>query len=181
MFRRRRSSPDPLAHVDPAASLPRFRRYVVDAVEARQRYRDLCEGLRPGPVQDRLSQLQVRLDDGVSAVWETVQRAGELERVLATLDPDRVTREYKNAKRSGTGDEALNVLQERFASVQRLLNALDQIDERLGLLQARLGGLVARSAEVALASGRGAEQLDDDLAAVVVELGALRDGLHEVG
>lgn len=153
---------------------------MADAVEARQRYQDLLEGLRPGPVRDRLSQLQARLDDGVSAVWETVQRAGELERVLATLNPDRVTQEYKTAKRSDTGGETLEVLQERFASVQRLLNALDQLDERLGLLEARLGGLVARSAEVALASGHGAEQLDDELSAVVVELGALRDGLHEV-
>lgn len=149
-------------------------------MEARRRYQELLDGLRPGPVRDRLNGLLPSLEAGVSAIWDTVQRAAELERILLTLDPDRVTYEYKQAKRSDVDDHVLAALQERFASVQRLLNALDGINERLGLLEARLGGLVARAAEVALASGHGADELDKDLAAVVVDLGALRDGLHEV-
>lgn len=136
--------------------------------------------MRPGPVQDRLSGLLPRLDAGVSAIWDTVQRAAEVERILRTLDPDRVTHEYKQAKRSDVGDDVLAARQERFASVQRLLNALDDVDERLRLLEARLGGLVARAAEVALASGRGVDELDSELATVVVDLGALRDGLQEM-
>lgn len=182
VFRRRRSSPpDPLAHIDLAAAPRRFHSHVVDTLEARRRYQELLDGLRPGPVRDRLSELMPQLDTGVSAVWDTVQRAGELDRILATLDPDRVTDEYKQAKRSGVDDAVLAARQERFASVQRLLNALDDVDERLRLLDARLGGLVARAAEVALASGRGQDELDTELANVVSDLGALRDGLREVG
>lgn len=181
MFRRRRQSRSgPLAAVDPAAAPRRFAGTVANALATRERYRELVDGLRPGPVRDRLSGLAGQLDAGVLAVWDTVQRTGELERILATLDPDRVTREYKNAKRTDAEPEVLAVYEERFGSVQRLLNALDDTDERLGLLDARLGGAVARAAEVALAAGEGPDDLDAELAEVVAELGALRAGLDEV-
>jgi hypothetical protein len=153
---------------------------VADALAARRRYRELVSGLRPGPVRDRLEALGTRVDAGVTAIWETVHRAGELERVLATLDPDRVTAEFKQARRSGASPEILEAHEARFRSVQRLLNSLDEVAERLRLIDVRLGGAVARAAEVALASGAGAEQLDADLAAVVDDLGALRAGLDAV-
>lgn len=181
MLRRRRPPDDPLAHVDPAAAPRRFARSVADALEARRRYRDLVAGLRPGPVRDRLAATGERVDAGVAAVWETVGRAGELERLLAALDPDRVTDEYKRAKRSA-GDDALEAaLAQRFASVQRLLNTLDDTEERLRLLEARLSAAVARAAEVALGGGTGAEAVGVELDGVVEELGALRSALDEVG
>jgi hypothetical protein len=181
MFRRRRSEADPLAHVDPVVAPRRFAASVADALAARRRYGELLDGLRPGPVRDRLAGLAPRLDAGVAAVWETVQRAGEMERILATLDPERVTEEFKQAKRSGAAPDVVAAHEVRFGSVQRLLNALDDTDDRLRLLDVRLGGAVARAAEVALASGAGADELDAELVAVVDDLGALRAGLDEVG
>jgi hypothetical protein len=182
VFRRRRPSlpPDPLAAVDPAAAPRRFARPVEDAVEARRRFRELIEGLRPGPTQDRLAAAGLQFDAGVLAMWNAVQRAGELERILATLDPDRVTDEYKQARRSGAAPDVLAAHEARFGSVQRLLNALDDTDERLALLDVRLGALVARAAEVALAAGAGADELDGELATLVDELGALRAGLDSL-
>jgi hypothetical protein len=167
--------------VDPALAPRRFAPAVADSLAARQRYRELVDGLRPGPVRDRLAGLASQLDAGVLAVWDTVQRAAEVERILATLDPERVTDEYKQAKRSGGDSELLAAREARFGSVQRLLNALDDTDEQLRLLEARLGGAVARAAEVALAAGAGADALDAELAAVVADLGALRAGLDELG
>jgi hypothetical protein len=66
--------------------------------------------------------------------------------------------------------------------VQRLLNALDDTDDRLRLLDARLGAAVAAAAEVALgAAGRGGvDALDAELDGVVAELDALRDALTEL-
>lgn len=175
--RRRQPKQDPLAAVDPARAPRRFAAAVADSLAARQRYRELVDGLRPGPVRDRLAGLGEQLDAGVLAVWDTVQRADEVERILATLDPERVTDEYKQAKRSGTDPELVAAREARFGSVQRLLNALDDTDEKLRLLDARLGGVVARAAEVALSAGDGADQLDAELSAVVSDLGALRAGL----
>ncbi|HEY8545603.1 MAG TPA: hypothetical protein VIL36_11170 [Acidimicrobiales bacterium] len=180
MLRRRRPPDDPLAHVDPAAAPPRFARTVADAVEARRRYRAMVAGLRPGPVRDRLEATGERVDAGVAAVWDAVTRAGEVERLLAALDPERVTDEYKRAKRSGQDPELEAALAQRFASVQRLLNALDDTEERLRLLEARLTAAVARAAEVALGGGTGAETVSAELDGVVDELTTLRAALDEV-
>jgi hypothetical protein len=181
MLRRRRRPDDPLAHVDPAAAPRRFAGVVAEAVESRRRYHDLVAGLRPGPVRDRLAATGERVDAGVAAVWSTAQRAGELERLLASLDPDRVTDEYKRAKRSAGDSELEAVLAQRFESVQRLLNALDDTEERLRLLDTRLSAAVARVAEVALVGGTGAEEVGAELDTVVGELTTLRQALDDLG
>src|SRR5262245_36508356 len=104
MLRRRRPPPDPLAHVDPAAVSLRFARSVDDALDARRRFAALLAGVREGPVRDRLGAAGERLDAGVLAVWDTAVRAGEIERTLAMLDPDRVVDDYKSARRT-EGDD----------------------------------------------------------------------------
>jgi len=181
VFRRRsREEPDPLAHIDPAAAPPRFARTVDEALAARRRFRELVEGLRPGPVRDRLVAMGPRIDAGVQAVWDAAHRAGEMEHVLATLDPDRVTDEYKQARRSGAEATVLAAHEARFQSVQRMLNTIEDIDERLRVLDVRLDAAVARAAEVALGTGAGADELDAELTDVVDELGALRSALDEV-
>jgi hypothetical protein len=189
MLRRRRAARDdgadhqardPLAHVDPAAVSVRFAAPVADALDARRRYADVVAGVRDGPVRDRLTDAGTRLDAGVAAVWEIAQRATQVERTLAALDPDRVTDEYKRAKRSGADPELEEVLAQRFGSVQRLLNTLDDTDQRLRLLDARLGAAVAGAAEIALGGG-GADRLGTELDGVVTELGALRAALDELG
>jgi hypothetical protein len=183
VLRRRRAPEDPLGHVDPAAVSPRFSRPVADALDARRRFADVVAGVRDGPVRDRLAGAGGRLDDGVAAVWDIAQRATDVERTLAALDPERVTDEYKRAKRGDAAPELEAALAQRFASVQRLLNALDDTDERLRLLDARLGAAVAGAAEVALgaAGAGGAERLGFELDGVVAELGALRTALDELG
>lgn len=161
---------------------PRWAGPVADAVAARQRWAALVDGVRPGPVRDRLEQLGQRLDEGVAAVWDTVLGAVEVERVAATLDVDAVTDDYKRAKRDPAADPALvEALRVRFESVQRVLNAVDGAEDRLRLLDARLGAVVARGAEVVLAAGAGSEELGAELDAVVDELGALRGALTTLG
>jgi hypothetical protein len=179
--RRRKAPPDPLAHVDPAALPPRWSGAVADAVAARARWQELVTGVRPGPVRDRLAELGELVDAGVLAAWETAVRAVEAGRIAESLDAERVTDDYKRAKRDPTVDpELLEALTARFTSVQRVLNAVDDAAERLRLLDVRLGATVARAAEVALTAGAGAEELGDELDAVVGELGALRDSLESL-
>jgi hypothetical protein len=183
VLRRRKASDDPLARVDPAAASPRFAPAVVEALDARRRYRELLEGLRPGPIRDRLFSTGEGFDAGVLAVWETAERATDIERTLAALDSDRVTAEYKRAKRAGDVPDVEAALGQRFVAVQRLLNTLDDTDERLRLLDARLGAAVAQAAEVALdvAGPASADALDAELAGVVDDLAALRSALDDLG
>ncbi len=183
MLRRRpKAPPDPLAQIDPAALPPRWGRAVADALEARRRWQEILAGLRPGPVQARLGELGDRVDEGVLAVWDTAVRAAEASGIAGSLDVERVTDDYKRAKRDPSADPALvEALSTRFASVQRVLNALEDTDRRLQLLDARLGAAVARAAEVALTAGEGRDELGAELDEVVGELGALRASLEALG
>ena len=186
VFRRRPSTPpDPLAAIDLAAVAPAYRAPVADALRARTQFGELVVGLRAGPLQDRLRELGTRVDAGVLAVWRTASQAAEIDRVTATLDPDRVTAELKQARRAGAADDVVAALQARFASTQRLLNSRDELRDRLPVLEARLGTAVARAAELALTSpasaGADIAVLEADLDAVVVELGALGAAATELG
>jgi hypothetical protein len=183
MLRRRRAPEDPLAHIDPAAVSPRFAAAVAGALDARRRYAEMLAGVQAGPVRERLEASGARLETGVVAVWDVAQRATQVERTLGALDPERVTDEYKRARRSDADPELAAVLAQRFASVQRLLNTLDDTDARLRLLDARLGATVAGAAEVALgvAGASGADAIGSDLDGAVAELDALRTALDEVG
>ncbi len=183
MLRRRRAPEDPVAQVDPAAVSPRFADAVAGALDARRRYAEVLAGVRPGPVREQLVASGARLDTGVLAVWDIAQRATQVERTLGELDPDRVTHEYKQAKRTGASPDLEAALAQRFGSVQRLLNTLDDTRERLRLLDARLGAAVASAAEVALgaAGAGGADTLGAELDNTVGELDALRSALHELG
>jgi hypothetical protein len=137
-------------------------------------------------LRERLGQLAGRVDAGVLAVWGTAQHAAELERVVATLDPERTTDDYKRAKRDGAAPAVLEPLAARFASVQRLLNALEDVRLQLPVLEARLGAAVARTAELTLISPAAAapaelDILGHELDALTVELQALGAATHELG
>src|SRR5687767_10027253 len=121
MFRRRRrdATIDPLAHVDPAAVPRRYAGHVTSALETRRRWQQLTASMREGAVQARLIGFGAQVDAGVLAVWDTVQRMAEIERVVAMLDIDRVTAELKQVRRDPAADPAMvEALNARFTSVQ---------------------------------------------------------------
>jgi hypothetical protein len=127
VLRRRKTPDDPLAHVDPGATSPRFAPAVTEALESRRRYLELVDGLRPGPVRDRLERTRQPLDAGVLAVWETALRVTDIERTLATLDPERVTAEYKRAKRTGDEPDVEAELTGVVDDLAALRSALDEV------------------------------------------------------
>ena len=185
VFRRRPSPPpDPLAAVDPAALPAPYRVSVVDARRARSQFAELVAGLTDGPLRARLGELGSRVDAGVLAIWRTASQAAAIDRVAATLDPERVTAELKQARRSGADQAMVDALQARFASTQRLLNARDELRDQLPVLEARLATAVARAAELTLVAP---SMLDGELAglrgvvdALVLELDALCSATAEL-
>ena len=158
---------------------------VDDALRARAQFGELVAGLRDGPLQDRLRELGTRVDAGVLAVWRTAMQAADIDRVAATLDPDRVTAELKQARRAGAADDVVAALHDRFASTQRLLNSRDELRDRLPVLEARLGTAVAKAAELVLTSpasaGTEIAGLEADLDQLVGELDALGAATTELG
>lgn len=187
VFRRRRAAgvDDPLADVDPARVPPAYEAPVADALRARRQFAALVAGVRGGPLRDRLEELSARVDAGVLAVWGSAGQAARLEEVLTALDPERVAGELKRAKREGARPEVLEPLTARYASVQRLLNTLDDLRERLPLLEARLGTAVARTAELTLTSSAAAapaelDALEHELTELTTELQALTTANDEL-
>jgi len=181
MFRRKRKPEQGSPTTELAPLPPRWAPAVAEAVEVRRRWHDVVAGLREGPVRDRLIELGDKIDAGVLAVHATASRAADAERIAAALDADKVTEDYKRAKRDPSVDPALlDALTARFTSVQRVLNALDDVEQRLRLLDARMGAAVARGAEVALTAGAGSEEIGQELDAVVAELGALQSSLDSL-
>lgn len=185
MFRRNRraaqASENPVDAVDVAAVPARLAAVVEEAVSARRRWIALVNGIQPGPLHDRLAELGSRIDAGVLEVHATAMRIGEVESVLAALDPDEATAAYKAAKRhaaQGAAPPEMDALEARFGSVQRMLNVISDAEGKLRVLDARLDAAVARGAELAITADSGAiSALDTDLADVVSELGALRGAL----
>jgi hypothetical protein len=184
MVFRRRPPPDPLAAVDPEALPSAYRGPVVDARRARAQFGEIVAGLSDGPLRTRLAELGDRVDAGVLAIWRTASQAATIERVAATLDPDRVTAELKQARRAGADASIVDVLQERFASIQRLLNARDELRDRLPVLEARLATAVARTAELTLVAPAVADaevtRLTGEVDSLVLELDALYTATAEL-
>jgi len=180
--RRRKPAPDPLGGIDPALVAPALAPMVADAVSSRRRWQDTAAAMSSGPLKDRIVELTAQVDAGVLAVWETTRRLTDLQRVAATLDPHRATADYKAAKRDPAADPQLvAALEATHRSTHRLLNAVDEVEQRLRLLDARLDAAVIRATELLL-TGPSASGTDDgdDLAAVVDELQALHASLDDL-
>lgn len=190
MLRRRQ---DPLAHVVPTDAPARWRAAVELALEHRRRFRELRDLIPPGPVKDRVDALAGRVDEGVLAVWDLVQRGAVAERVLATIDPGDATAQLKEARRrlaaaedrgADTVDLGRRVEAEaaRHQAAQRVWNEVDDLGARLDAIDVRLGAVVAHAAELT-AGASGPDRLDRavaDLDGAVDSLAATRAALAEL-
>ena len=162
--------------VDPATLPEPHRRAVSDAIAARRQFEQILTSRPNGPMRDRLAELVPRINAGVDAVWGAAHRALEVEQLVAMLDPDRTLDDLKRARRESPDSPTTDALATKFASVQRMLNSVDELRDSLPGLQARLGAGVARAAEISLSgTATGAE-----LGSVAADLDALLGELHAI-
>ena len=161
-----------------------------EALAARQRFEALVARLPGGPTRQRLEELRGRLDQGVVACWETATTAQAAAAALNTVEPDRVTARMKDVRRqlaavpegSSEADRLraeVDALSTQLASISRVWDGLDEMGERLRLIELRLDGAVARAAELVLAPAGGPllGQVEADLTGAVEELEALRQAV----
>ena len=177
----------------PEEVTPRWRAAVEVALAHRQRFHDVRQLVPDGPLRDRIDSLGGRVDAGVLAVWDLVQRASIAERVLQTIDPDTAMDQLKAARRrlaaaAERGDDPgelsreVEVLAGRHASAQRVWNEVEDLGGRLDALDARLGTVVAHAAELAAGTAVTAP-LDTavaDLDTAIDQLAATRAALAEL-
>lgn len=159
-----------------------WRTFVVDAIDARQRYGRALQTASTGPLRDRLGEIARRLDDGVDESWRIARRGMALESALRQLEDPRVVQQrLEHARRSGGGKQLEQSLQAQLDSTHRIVGVAQDARRRLQLLDARLDEAVARAVELALSTDDpgAAGGLGSDVDAVVGDMEALRQALEE--
>lgn len=167
-----------MAVVRPEAAPAHLRSLVEDALGARRRWAATADRFASGPLRTRVQELGSQVDAGVLAVWQAVLRLAELEQVTATIDADRITADYKAAKRDPGADPGLvTALEAKHRSAHRLLNAVDDAAAQLRLLDVRLDAAVLQATELLLT---GSDEGTPELGAVVEELALLQRSLAQL-
>jgi hypothetical protein len=175
--------------IDPFTLAEPWRHYVQDALQAHARFREAVDQARPGPTQDRLRQIDERVDTGVREVWRVARRGHELVDARRRLDPDSIRREIAatevNADQpwaaGSSMKQTLDALHAQLATVERLERVIGDADGRLRLLNARLDEAAARTIELSVQATMASDLggLGHDVDAMVDEMEALRQAIEE--
>lgn len=162
-----------------------WRQYVADARDAKHRFEEVVRSMSPGPLQDRLTELAHRIQDGVAEAERIATRGNALSGAVALIDTETPARELAELRSrhagkamSPTDTETERSLRAQLETAERISSAAQQADSRLRQLDAWLDELVARAVEVSLGTGD-SEVLGAEVDDIVLELEALRRALDE--
>ncbi|MDQ3679833.1 MAG: hypothetical protein M3378_04670 [Actinomycetota bacterium] len=176
--------------IDPSAVRPPWRDFVRDALKARDRFSQAVRRSRPGPLRDRLGDIERRLDQAVTECWRIARQGDSLEGAVGQLRPDAVRAELAEirAERAGAEgesraslDRAEEAVKAQLASVERLERVARDARSRLRALDAQLDEAVAQAVELSVSSADTSQltPLAADVDSVVGELESLRQALEE--
>jgi len=175
------------ARIDPFTLSEPWRHYVTDALQARTRFQESVDSAQAGPLQDRLREIQHRVDTGVREVWRIARRGHDLVDARRRVDPDAIRRELGATTAPGptsaTTQRTVESLQAQLATVERIEAVIDDADSRLRLLNARLDEAAARTIELSVRANDVADLggLGDDVDQMVDEMESLRQAIEETG
>jgi len=173
-LRRRRPAQRPLP-IDAFVLGEPWRRHVSAAQSAQRRYTDIVGATPAGPLRSNMETITARVQRGVEECWLIAKRGNELDAALRRLDSTSL-----QGRLQLSNDEATRTsLQSQLDAAQRIRTTRDEADQRLRLLNTRLGELLAQAAEVSVGSdttGELGSAVDD----VVTQLQALRLAVEDV-
>lgn len=160
-----------------------WRRYLVEAVAARQRFDTAVDECAPGPLRRRLEQIGRRVEDGVAEVDRIARHGSRLDRAIRELDdPDDLRERVAEARERDDADGAyVAALSSQLASTERIVRLAVETRHRLEVLDAQLDESVARVVELSLRQGDPAEagRLGSEVDGLVAEMESLRLALDE--
>lgn len=184
----------PVTEVDPWALPDPWRQLVSDAVASERRFAAAAASLAPGPLRDRVVEMQTAVHTQVLRVWDGARRgaalsggypagagtapAAALAAQLRSIQEQRATGGGGGPAVSEGAEEALAA---RLREARRAEAVAAEILDGLRSALARLDSAVTSLAELASGAPRpGLDSGTDSIDAVVTELSALRSGLDEV-
>jgi hypothetical protein len=172
---RRRSPAQRPMRIDPFVLSEPWRRSVSAAQSAQRRYGEIVAATPAGPLRSNMESITRQVQHGVEECWLIAKRGDELDAALNRLDSTSL----KARLDASTDDATRSSLQAQLDSAQRIRATRDDTDQRLRLLNTRLGELLAQAAEVSV----GADATDDLGSAVddvVTQLQSLRLAVEDV-
>jgi hypothetical protein len=177
------------SRIDPFTLSEPWRHFVSDALQARTRFEQAVRGARSGPLQDRLRDIESRVDTGVQEVWRIARRGDQLVAGRRQMDPDAIRQDiaatHALAEAPGASDETvastLESLEAQLATVERVERVIGQANSKLRLLNARLDEAAARTIELSVQAQEVADLggLGADVDQMVHEMEALRQAIEE--
>jgi hypothetical protein len=169
------------SNIDPFALQDPWRSFVRSAQQARRKFDDAVHGARRGPMRERLTEIGNRLDDAVNECWRVARQGQALTDARSQLDTADAQRELDSLDRSSPSQKkTAEALEAQLASAARLQTTVDDVRDRLRLLDARMDEAVARAVELSVGEGDADLQgLGSDVDGLVGDMEALRQGLEE--
>jgi hypothetical protein len=181
--------------IDPFTLQEPWRRYVQEALQARNRFDEAVGRTRPGPLRDHLAEIAARMHTGVEECWLIAKRGQalvEARRGIDLADVDRQLAEVTDAQGGASGTDAASPpdpslarvtqsLEAQRATAVRLDRVIGQAHGELRMLDARLDEAVARTLELSAHAAADAtvDGLGTDVDALVTEMESLRQALEE--
>jgi hypothetical protein len=171
--------------IDPFTLQEPWRRYVQEALQARNRFDEAVGRTRPGPLRDHLSEIAARMQTGVDECWLIAKRGQTLVEARRGIDVADVDRQLAEVAAADQSDPSLvrvaQSLEAQRATAQRLDRVINQAHSELRMLDARLDEAVARTLELSAhaAAEDTVEGLSADVDSLVTEMESLRQALEE--
>ena len=174
MLRRRRPAQRAIA-IDPFVLSEPWRRSVSAAQAAQRRYNEIVAATPAGPLRSNMESITSQVRRGVEECWFIAKRGDELDAALNRLDSVSLRTRLEQS----TDDATRASLQAQLDSAQRIRTTRDDTDQRLRLLNTRLGELLAQAAEVSVGADTTSD-LGSAVDDVVTQLESLRLALDDV-
>lgn len=160
-----------------------WRRYLVEAVAARQRFDSAASQCDPGPLRRRLEVIARRVEDGVAELDRIAHHGSRLDSAIRELeDPDELRERLERVRADPTTpSEVTASLDGQLALTQRSVRLAVETRQRLEVLDAQLDEAVARVAELSLRQGvaTATDTLGTRVDGLVGEMESLRLALDE--
>ncbi len=176
--------------VDPFTISEPWRRYVQSAQSAQGRFTRAVNETPKGPVQDRMRDIEERINAAVTECWQVSQEGHRLSRAVDQLNVSELGKDVAALKqeqarnsdptRASVLEDTMRSLQSQVDGAQRLLNLRTATEDRLRDLDAKLDELVARGVELSVTGSIvEMDSLGSDVQNVIDEMEALRRAMTE--
>ena len=172
--RRRSPRPKRIA-IDPFALSDPWRRSVSSAQSAQRRYTEIVRAIPAGPLRSKMESITAQVQRGVEECWLIAKRGDELDTALNRLD----TSSLRTRLEASTDDATRTSLQAQLDSANRIRATRDDTEQRLRLLNTRVGELLAQAAEVSVGADT-TDELGSAVDDVVTQLESLRLAVEEI-